>query len=286
MAIANNLESPLWNAFSDFLCRSWRDEFHHSYCIGSHRSWNQWYERCHQQRNKASTWSCANLGEASERYSWHPPDSDEAAVKLRSALERNEPEKVADACLGIFQWGGVARAKNDPSRQWVLQQKEYLPEKIKRAVALLKDPSGELSEFNGSTLLMNSAMTKVYSAADRDHTLAIYDGRVGAALGLLAREFLKSIGSETVPDELRFSWGNSRDRHVKGQRNKRDPSDDARSFPNLFRGPRKDFHHAVMMRKASLLLQKVVQVLGHEASVHHFERALFMVGYDVSGRNA
>lgn len=132
---------------------------------------------------------------------------------------------------------------------------------------------------------MNSAMTKVYAAVDPDH-LIIYDGRVGAALGLLARDYLyEGKVSGDVPDELAFGWGASRLRLAEGVKSERDPGDGRYRFPRLF-GSTRDRRHAQMMRDASLLLRRVVSNFDRNGgpALGELERALFMVGYDVARR--
>lgn len=146
------------------------------------------------------------------------------------------------------------------------------------ACSLLQDMRSDLSRFDGDCLLMNSAMTKVYAAL-KPSKLIIYDGRVGAALGLLARHYLHSIKYDgALPEELQFPWGKARGVQV------RDPSDERFKFPQLF-GQRKDMLHAEWMRRTSDLLRKVAITVSPSSScsLASLERALFMIGYDVSG---
>lgn len=66
----------------------------------------------------------------------------------------------------------------------------------KKAVSLLHIETEPLLPFDGTELIMNSAVTKIISLADPNNKLIIYDGRVGSALGhfasLYAREKLAS----------------------------------------------------------------------------------------------
>jgi len=271
----------LSSEFPDYLVSKWGGNFHHGFQITKHPAWRQW--RCICPVGLERRWECSNLREAAERYSWHGEETEQLVTRFQRALQRNDALETKEACLGVFKWGGVARKSTDPSRLWLCRQADKLPQEIKRAVTLLKDPASDLSDFNGTKLLMNSAMTKVYWAADADKQIAIYDGRVGAALGLLAREFLKSKDTKNVPSELQFRWGGSRDTHVSGQLNKRNPSQESLRFPSLFTSARKDYHHARMMRDASFLLRGVASKLNPKVDVHDIEKALFMIGYDVRG---
>ena len=52
---------------------------------------------------------------------------------------------------------------------------------------------------------MNAGFVKIYSLLCDD--CVIYDGRVGAALGLLARQFCEATGRTEVPSALAFAFG-------------------------------------------------------------------------------
>lgn len=271
--------------FAEFIAEKWNGNFQHRFSIPKHhRAWQTWKTKFSHLNCAETIWECSNLREAYERYSW--PESDESIEDIRALLKqsiasRNE-NLVQSNCLKIFRWGGVAKNVNDPSLQWILRNEGQLSTQIIFALSLLNSQDADLACFDGKNLLMNSAMTKVYWAADEHNKLAIYDGRVGAALGLLSRNFLQEKGSNKVPDELAFSWGSSREKHVQGIRDKRNPSDTQLKYPRLFNAKNKDFHHAKMMRDASNLFQLTSKLLEDKVSVNHLERAMFMIGYDVT----
>lgn len=271
--------------FSSYLADRWAGDFQHSFPLSikpRHPVWADWRKMALSESD--CKWHCKNLREASERYSW--PEAkiglsiDNVRKQLLHSISVGSAEDVRVACKDIFKWGGVARNSSDASLLWIERTGSNLPQQITNAVGYLKERKSDLIVFDGKELLMNSAMTKIYWAADPDSTLAIYDGRVGAALGLLAREFLKSRGITTVPDQFKFRWGSSRDKNMLGQFDKRNPSEGTHTFPCLFGVMQKDFHHALMMRESSFLLQNVSKKLMN-VSVHSLEKALFMIGYDV-----
>lgn len=279
------VDTVLLGQFCEFLCDKWHGSFRHSYSISNHRSWLEW--RTQGLSDASRRWYCSNLRDACARYSWGKNPHD-IALSLQEAVAATDCNAALDAAYRIFCWGGVAKYRSgksqDPSRQWVQDQAAAgtLTLEIERALDLLKKADADLEPFDGKALLMNSAMTKVYWAADSTGELVMYDGRVGAALGLLAREFLTLAGMKEVPNELKFRWGASRDRHVPGQLNKRNPSAKSYVFPALFGGSNKDKKHADMVRKTSFLLKKVAIKLG-DIKINCLEKALFMVGYDVRG---
>jgi hypothetical protein len=143
-----------------------------------------------------------------------------------------------------------------------------------------------LDDFNGKTLLMNSAMTKIYAAAAPD-SLIIYDGRVGAALGLLARTWLLANAERTVPADLAFRWGpNTKTANQKDET--RNPSRDLFIFTNLYTAssdiPARNREWAELVRMSSRLLWATGEILGaqgHTVTLSMLERSLFMLGYDV-----
>lgn len=106
--------------------------------------------------------------------------------RLQSQLATEDAEAVRRTCLELFKWGGVARSSDDKSRRWIEAQAANgnLLTSLRDGVrALQVGSSDDLLRFDGANLPMNAAMTKIYAAIDPDNVM-IYDGRVGAALGL------------------------------------------------------------------------------------------------------
>src|SRR5690606_19859896 len=125
-------------------------------------------------------------------------------------------------------------------------------------------------------LLMNSATTKLYSLADPSDAIAIYDGRVGAGLGLLAKSYCREFGIEPIPEELRFRWGAARGDHGRASRN---PSDGPYRFPKLGVRPRSHQRHAEMVIRTTRLLKALAEA--NQCSVRDWEAGLFMLGFSV-----
>jgi hypothetical protein len=279
---------PLVRNFEEFIRTVWSKGFDHRYSISDHRSWKKWRSREGSQNLK--NWTCDSLAQAAEHYSWpddtHGRSFPDLSRSLIAGISTGDDRQVADICLSIFSWGGVASGSGNASRVWVLERlaARNLSQSLADARNLLCDRSSDLRRFDGSDLLMNSAMTKVYAASDPEK-LIIYDGRVGAALGLLVRRFLISVVHPgPVPPELSFAWGASKEKTTGGEPNKRNPSTEKFRFPSLFR-QHPDLNHAGMMRKASFLLTAVVEKSGGQSHLNlpGLEKALFMIGYDVAG---
>ncbi|TRO30885.1 hypothetical protein EQ832_25530 [Pseudomonas sp. ALS1131] len=245
----------------------------HSYRISHSSHWKRWKGRF------ASTvhhWWCHSLQEAFIHYSWldsPKPNSFQCiAARLRQALAVHDQATARDACLAIFRWGGVRGRK---SLAWVEDQyqQKSLCQSIMQAVQLLQPGSAQgLAAFDGKKLLMNSAMTKVYAAADPDNII-IYDGRVGAALGLLARYWLLRAGVPTVPADLAFRWGDGRSDA------NRNPSLGEFKFRKLNAAQCQLWAGQVLL--AGELLQQVMAYNPSIGSIAEIEKALFMIGYNV-----
>ncbi|WP_166363097.1 hypothetical protein [Pseudomonas akapageensis] len=285
------LLTPNQLAFANHLVELWGGapgSFEHRYKTSKHHSWNPWKERA-----QGDDWWCLTLAQAAEHYSWPeklaPEDFASIASRLRQALAANDHIAAQTACEDVFNWGGVARREDDASLMWVKAQAaaKTLCRSILTAVELLRpECTASLKAFDGKNLLMNSAMTKIYAAADPDNII-IYDGRVGAALGLLARLWLSENGLRVVPADLAFRWGpNTKTANNKTET--RDPSRDKFEFVSLYKAStlaaNQTEYWAGLVRITNRILQEVRSVLaaqGRVVTLLKLERALFMIGYDV-----
>ncbi|MCK1586938.1 hypothetical protein [Bradyrhizobium sp. 169] len=119
-------------------------------------------------------------------------------------------------------------------------------------------------------------MTKIYAFADTSKRLVIYDGRVGAALALFAMRYWQPKDGQ-LPEELRFAYFDSQ---TPGKRGSRNPSVGRYEFPALGRHT----VHARWMWSASRMLNESARQA--KCDVLQLERALFMIGYDVSRAKA
>jgi len=266
--------------------------FWHQYKITNHHSWNTWKTGnptgtiSHGIRFVAARkthWWCQSLSDAAHHYSWTASSVGTfagLATALQGAMRANNQSATADVCRKLFVWGGVAKSPADASQVWVEHHERAgtLVKNIQLAVTLLTPGnSAPLTSFNCTGLLMNSAMTKVYAAANP--SVIIYDGRVGAALGLLARLFLSINGNKSVPPELHFLWGASRTNP-----HSRNPSHGSYVFKSLNDYGIGDCDRADVARKAGSLLSEIMQLINRTSAVvtmHDLEKALFMIGYRV-----
>jgi hypothetical protein len=274
------------DGFAEFVAERWLSGFDHAYDITRHRAWDMWRAR---NGGRSLPWACASLSQAAQRWSWSESGGtpfSELAAQLQSAIAAGDEAGAAACCYRIFDWGQVARDADDPSRQWVGERAlaGRLCADLRAAVLLLApDSRAPLDRFSAGDLWMNSATTKLFAAADPQGHTAIYDGRVGAALGMLVRQFLEQQGLAEVPAELAFMWGAPQSARQAALRT-RDPSSERHVFRKLPNGERSHRPRAELGRHANALFRRVVEILagrGIRTGTLELERACFMVGYRV-----
>jgi hypothetical protein len=270
--------------------------FCHEYAITRHRAWRHW--RTSQVAGTASQvtayegrrralWWCGSLKEAALHYSWTVSlvgSFTTLATALQLAIKTGNHTASKTVCLKIFQWGGVGRKPTDPSRVWLegiagahnLVQRLRVARRVLHPLRIIR-----LSMFHRVGLLMNAAMTKVYAASDPQNII-IYDGRVGAALCLLVREFLSAKCYSEVPADLAFLWGPPQ----KGPTGMRNPSTEQYIFKSLNQYGVNDQQRAETARRANRVLSAMLANLkatGVVVPLPEVEKSLFMIGYDVRG---
>jgi|SRR6267142_24841 len=280
-----------WQAIADLVASAWTGPFHHSYEMpprrGSSARWVEWHT-VHRFSSSPQEWQCSSLADAAKQYAWDDIVLEQRNLnnpitawtsnecRERLALSHNSPATFHLACIRSLNWGKVGRGrdgKENASVTWLKEalRKGSIVEDVLAAVALLNGNENPDQHF-GETLPMNSAMTKIYAFADTSGQLAIYDGRVGAALALFAMDYWH-LRDEQLPAELRFAYFDSQTPGKKGSRN---PSVGRYHFPTLG----KHSVHAQSMWRASRILNEAAEIA--KCSVLELERALFMIGYDVS----
>jgi len=252
------------------------------------------------EETNTTPWSCSSLKDARTQYKFNGFDLDATNRKVNEISARLQAEMAIDkenchalhhVCLEVLEWGGVEGV----SSRWLREQcnAKLLRAKIRDAVSLLKSgaSSPNFNRFNGNDLVMNSGLTKVYAFLAPDDVV-IYDGRIGAAMGLFARRLCKKSGlvearfgcgrkTSAIPTILQFPWGDGQ--AAEGSRN---PSSDPYWFPRLNPGSKNgDSVHANACWQASRVLnQALVSIREQEPEVvlRDLEMGLFMVGYHVS----
>lgn len=229
-----------------------------------------------------------NLESAFLRYFWDQKNYDENAMILApiqdavlQSVENQDPDATMRAVHEILRWGagGVRTKLYTANMGWAQRQGENLVGVLQRGrLSINSDELADVAVFsqnNGPR--MNAGYTKYYALACGDSI--IYDGRVGAALGLLVRNYCIDSHLDVVPTELSFRWGPQNGTNPLN----RDPSQGTLVFNKL---PIGGSSWAEWNKKANWILQSAIDAVDvewvHAAdSLRRLEASLFMLGYSM-----
>lgn len=254
----------------------------------------RFYHRYIKNRSK-QPWSCYSIYNAYENYHWSfkctlpngkniKGDTFAQNEKLLTQIGSGMKSALLDKNVDNFlmysrctlEWGGVIKSnynKLENMRTGILKYFESAITKL--------DPKSVDTLDCFDEIYMNSGFTKLYSLLLDD--FVIYDSRVGAALGLLVRKFLEDNNIHTVPEELAFSYGNSRPtKSDTGPINKRNPSSNRFKFTQLANNDRK---HIINNLYANWLLSEIAKSSKFQFEnnpIRALESSLFMIGYQVN----
>ena len=250
------------------------------------------WQHSYTKRASGARWSCSSLSDASRQYEWNgkpwKTNVEELARyrdQLRAGRLNRDPDAVFRACEAVLRWGGVW-ANNGHTlaagRQHLLDELLHMSavltaDETPSSAGMRRDPRDPETVCS-----LNAGFVKIYSVL-LDHCV-IYDGRVGAALGLLARQYCEAAGLKALPQELAFAYGVAKEARNARSPKRRDPSGDGFRFPKLRQDAR--FHAEHTMRANWFLraaLDRNPRPFGAgEAGFHQLAAGLFMVGYDLT----
>jgi hypothetical protein len=249
-------------------------------------NWHEWLAQRWQQFDHSyinastqETWECRSLKQASELYTWRGNTRAETNLQLdhfatlfRSALSSNDNDQTATNCREVLRWGGVGQNANHATSIWI-ERNQRGRTLVKAIQDSLKALHEENSEYFCADRPMDSSATKIMTIADSsDKGMIIYDSRVAAALGYLAKKYLLENNEESVPPSHSFTIPPCRGLHLN-----RDPSSGTLIFPKTGSTPRRFERHARGKILANRLIAGVAKTT--KASARDWEQALFMVGY-------
>jgi len=229
-----------------------------------------------------------NLEDAFKKYWWKSKDYYQNKTKL-DQLEKdikdfhNKEDKDPNQCYElikeVFKWGGVWHVNKKGVGK--VKNKDHLI-KLEDAIKEMNSQNPDLDVFDKERSRMNAGYTKYYSLACKD--VIIYDGRVGAALGLITKEFCKEKDIYRVPSELNFRWGPARNSEVN-----RDPSESNYKFIKFNANDRE---HAESNIRANWIIVEALErakrkkpditwASDKEIDIRMIEAALFIIGYSL-----
>ena len=242
-----------------------------------------------------TNWSCNSVYNAFENYEWRfnctiPHHGKIKGLKyyessfaleqikngLRHAVENKNPKEAFEYSVSVLEWGGVKRSNYEKLLSMdrdIINYYNTMKSKI--------NPKSVNIDHDLSDVIMNSGFTKIYSLLIDD--FIIYDSRVGAALGILTKNFLTEYNIPEIPMELDFAYGNSRPtKNDKSKTNKRDPGNGTYKFSVLRNN---DHHHTINNIKGNWLVKALADrsIFNQEQDpIRALEAALFMIGYAVN----
>lgn len=104
--------------------------------------------------------------------------------------------------MAMLQWGGVT----NKNQERIASMGSGICDYFQKAQVSLNLADTRLGHHPG--IFINSGFTKLYSLLVDDFIM--YDGRVGAALGMLGRIYAEEVGLNKIPASIEFSFGSGR----------------------------------------------------------------------------
>lgn len=169
--------------------------------------------------NKKRELKITSLEDAFDKYWWDRGDFksnklilDEIQKVVLNAISKsddgNSSEEYIKSIHKVLEWGagGTGQRLYTANIAWAKRHSDDLVKRMTSGIEVMSGENPDTSVFSrGDGPRMNAGFTKYYSLACKN--VVIYDGRVGAALGLLVRDFCLKNRISSVPAELAFRWG-------------------------------------------------------------------------------
>jgi hypothetical protein len=202
---------------------------------------------------------------------------------IKTEHETNAATEAIHALSEVLEWGagGTGQKLYTANMLWAKERHDTLIDSLRMGRSQMISETPNINIFKPSKTFtyarMNAGFTKYYALACDN--VVIYDGRVGAALGLLVKTFCKANQMHNLPNELVFRWGAQNGTNPLN----RDPSDDAYKFPKL---PAEGESWAEWNIKANWILS-AAQNMAHAEwcknsdGLRRLEAALFVIGYSM-----
>lgn len=251
-------------------------------------------------KKKRQFWECDSVYSAFDKYSWdftfyssmtnkrisgstfHDTRSVTNAISqhLIEGLKNEDNATCRNCCLDILKWGGVENT-NDVK---ITEMDNSLCKFLISVDKWLRSDRSSDAYYSGK-IHINSGFTKIYSLYVEDFIM--YDGRVGAALGLLVRMYCEEKNLTYIPKSLIFAWGRGKEGHyVSSSQNRRNPSSDKFVFPELSYSPQKHLECNIranwLLKETILRTKSKFNQLPPLVQATALQAALFMIGYSVN----
>ncbi|SCK25973.1 hypothetical protein [Vogesella sp. LIG4] len=222
------------------------------------------------------------LEEAYQRFYWNGQYFDESQAllddfrnRLRESLQTGDAGQLLKVIDEVLLWGSGGKVIKlyTYNRDWAENNLASLVEKIRHSLAILQSEAPDTSPFDGE-LRMNAGFTKVYALAGDQ--IMMYDGRIGAAMGYLVRQFCESRRL-LLPEALCFPWAPG------ASTMNRNPSTELLHFKQL--ANRSRFHADWKVRASWVASEALNNATAAWCQGPHalrrLEASLFMLGYEI-----
>jgi hypothetical protein len=236
---------------------------------------------------KGDVWSCVSLYDAHIKYYWKVQnplnnqviftlaESDDCLKAIQEQLiesiKNQNTANCLDACEKTLKWGGVFYRKVATDiRELDDKLPEYLAA-VQKFISRHDLTSEDKFKFGGRSLQVDSGSTKIFSLLDPNWV--IYDGRVGAALGLLVKQWSEQK-QQVIPEVLKFAWG------YETRRNPNPAEERPLIFPKFGADVDRFKHNLYANWLLEYLLEKNPD--NDFKTIRAIESALFMIGYCVN----
>jgi hypothetical protein len=172
-----------------------------------------------QQRLVNGVLKLGSMEQAFNAYWWDSQDFEANKTELeriqalvRRAIAAEHTADGTDQCLlavrEVLKWG--AGGEGSPlfraNHGWAVARRDSIVARIKAGREAMTSDVPDLRVFRADDgPRMNAGFTKYFALACDG--VVIYDGRVGAALGLAVKDFCVQRNLDSVPEELSFRWG-------------------------------------------------------------------------------
>ena len=260
------------------------------------------YERLTKGKSEKTTpWACSSIYDAYKKYEWEfnftendikirgstyaesKEVLDRFSKQLRSAVQKRDDVTCHKICLMILEWGGVLGSEKKGNKKYINEMKDGLSTYLSNSKSLFESHEITLARRYKTpgdetvNIKMNAGFTKIYSLLCDN--FIIYDGRVGAAVGLLVRLYCEEKQHiESVPISLGFYSGKAQSASVN-----RNPSSKKYKFKML--SDSSPVHIRNNLKANWLLKEALSQDCGKFTAegddMRKLEAALFMIGYRI-----
>ena len=227
-------------------------------------------------RKNGLHWSCNGLRDAFLQYRWNgeawavnKTGLDAFRRELRAAIQTEDVRRVVTVCENILKSGGVPAhnvAYLHQRRPVLVRELRHVRDLLSRNHTPSKRDQCREPDNPATACRMNAGFVKIYSLL-YDYCV-IYDGRVGAALGLLARQFCEATGRTAVPSALAFAFGTPKEAPNTKNAKVRDPSHGTLLFPRLRQDAR---FHTVQVMRANWFIRRALDRNPHPVSAGEAE---------------